>query len=68
MLREIGIFFLSIPVVGLLMSILIRLVAGVDQVETSVQYSGFIIAIILFSLVQFFAHGAELEKDVDGLL
>lgn len=68
MLREIGIFFLSIPVVGLLMSILIRLFAGVDHVETSVQYSGFIIAIILFSLVQFFAHGAELEKDVDGLL
>ena len=34
MLREIGIFAIAIPIVGLIMSIVCRLVLGVDAVET----------------------------------
>lgn len=68
MLKEIGIFSISIPVVGLIMSIMCRLILGVDAVETSVNLYGFSMGIIVLCLTQFFIHGAELEKDVDGLL
>lgn len=57
-----------IPVVGLIMSMIIRLAVGVDAVEISIHMDGFIMGIIVLCLTQFFAHGAELEKDVDGLL
>lgn len=68
MLKEIGIFTISIPIVGLMMSIISRLVLGVDAVETSVNIYGFTMGIIVLCLTQFFIYGTELEKDVDGLL
>lgn len=68
MLKEIGIFSISIPIVGLVMSVICRLVLGVDAVETSVNFYGFFMGIVVLCLTQFFIHGAELEKDVDGLL
>lgn len=68
MVREIGIFSIAIPVVGLIMSVITRLVLGVDATETSVNLTGFIMGIIVLSLTQVFAYGVELEKDVDGLL
>lgn len=68
MLKEIGIFAIAIPIVGVIMSIVCRLVFGVDTVETSVNVYGFSMGIIVLCLTQFFVHGAELEKDVDGLL
>ena len=68
MLKEIGIFSISIPIVGLMMSIVCRLVFGTDAVETSVNVYGFSMGVIVLALTQFFIYGAELEKDVDGLL
>ena len=68
MLREIGIFSIAIPVIGLIMTTIIRLVVGVDLVEASVNLGGIIMGIIILCLTQFFAYGAALEKDVDGLL
>ena len=68
MLREIGIFCISIPVVGLVMSVIARLVIGHEIAEISNSMDGFIMGIIVLCLTQFFAHGVELEKDVDGLL
>jgi len=68
MLKEIGIFSISIPIVGLMMSIVCRLVLGVDVVETSVNVYGFTMGMVVFCLTQFFSHGVELEKDVDGIL
>ena len=68
MLKEIGIFSFSIPLVGLIMSIVCRLILGVDAVETSINFYGFFMGIVVLCLTQFFIHGAELEKDVDGLL
>lgn len=68
MLGEIGIFSVAIPVIGLIMSTIMRLVIGVDMIETSVNTYGFLMGIIVLSLTQFFAYGAKLEKDVDGLL
>lgn len=68
MLREIGIFAISIPIAGLIMSIVCRLVLGVDAVETSVNLYGFSMGIIVLCLTRFFIYGAGLEKDVDGLV
>lgn len=68
MLREIGIFSISVPVVGLIMSIITRLVIGVDAAETSVNQSGIFMGIIVLCLTQYFIHGADLEKDMEGLL
>lgn len=68
MFREIGIFSISLPIVGLIMSSIIGLAVGFDVAQVSVSTNGFIMGIIVLCLTQFFAHGVELEKDVDGLL
>lgn len=68
MFREIGIFSISVPVCGLIMSTIIALVSGAEAFENSVNFDGFIMGIIIFCLSEFFVYGSKLEKDVDGLL
>ncbi len=68
MIKEIGIFSIAVHVVSLIMSIIAKLVVGVDVIDTSVNLDGFIMGIVVLCLTQFFAHGAKLEKDVDGLV
>ena len=68
MVREIGIFSISVPVVGLLVSVVARLVMGVDAVEWSVDLGGFVTGILVLCLSQVFAYGMRLQSDVDGLL
>ena len=68
MMKEIGFFAISVPVIGLIMSIIVRLVIGVEASEISIDMSGVFTGIIVLCLAQFFVHGAELEKDVDGLV
>ena len=68
MMREIGIGAIAVPVIGLIMSIIVRLVTGMETAEISVDMSGIFMGIIVLCLTQFFVHGVELEKDVDGLL
>ena len=68
MMREIGIFAIAIPVIGFVMSIIVRLVTGVETAEISIDTAGIFMGIIVLCLTQFFVHGTELEKDVDGLL
>lgn len=68
MMREIGIFSIAVPVIGLFMSFIVRLIIGVDAVENSMDMNGVFMGIVVLCLTQFFVHGAELEKDVDGLL
>lgn len=68
MLREIGIFAIAVPVIGLIMSVVIRLAAGVEAAEISIDMGGVFMGLIVLCLTRFFIHGAELEKDVDGLL
>lgn len=67
-LKKIGIFAIAVPLVGLLMSIIIRLIIGVDAAEISVDQSGIFMGIVVLCLTQYFAYGVELEKDVDGLV
>ena len=68
MMREIGIFSIAVPVIGLFMSFVFRLVTGVDAVENSMDMNGIFMGIVVLCLTQFFVHGAALEADVDGLL
>ncbi len=68
MLKEIGIFSITVPLTGVIMSIIIRLVIGVDAAEISINQGGLFTGIIVLGLTQYFIHGANLEKDVDGLL
>lgn len=68
MIREIGIFSIAIPIVGLILSTIVRLVIGVDAVESSVDQSGLVMGLAMLFLSQCFARGVSLEKDVDGLL
>lgn len=68
MLREIGIFLILIPVIGLIMSVIIRLVFGADNVEISMRLDNILIGILVLSLSRIFSYGTELQKDVDGLL
>ena len=68
MMREIGYFSIAVPVIGFIMSIVVRLVTGVEAAEISIDTAGIFMGIIVLCLTQFFVHGAELEEDVDGLL
>lgn len=68
MLREIGIFSISVPVVGFLFSIAARLLLGPDSTEIYLSIDGFVMGLLVLCLTQVFAQGAELQKDVDGLL
>lgn len=68
MVREIGIFLIAIPVVGLAASVAARLVLGVDAVESSVDMSSVVVGLVVLCLSHIFARGMELEADVDGLV
>lgn len=68
MLREIGIFSISVPIVGIIMSVVSRLVLGAEFAEISMQLDGFVTGILALFLAQIFDYGAKLESDVDGLL
>lgn len=68
MVREIGIFLIGVPVIGLIMSTLARLVMGPEMVESSVGLSSFMVGLAVLCLSQIFARGVELETETDGLL
>ncbi|MBR6633520.1 MAG: DUF2975 domain-containing protein [Clostridia bacterium] len=68
MMKEIGIFSIAVPVIGFIMSVIIRLVTGVESAEISIDMGGILMGVIVLCLTQYFIHGAKLEKDVDGLL
>ena len=67
-LKEIGYLSIAVPIVGLVMSTIMRLALGPDAVEIGGDIDGFVMGIIVLCLTQYFAYGAQLEKDVDGLV
>ena len=68
MLREIGIFVLSIAVVEFAVDNVARLAAGAEVIESSISASGLVFGIAMLCLSQFFAYGTQLQSDADGLL
>ncbi|MDO5601551.1 MAG: hypothetical protein Q4G07_02155 [Oscillospiraceae bacterium] len=65
MVREIGIFLISIPAVGLVVAAITRLCFGIEMVN---DLSGLLIGLVMLYLSQIFARGTQLQNDVDGLL
>lgn len=68
MLKEIGIFAIAVPIVGLIMSVVGRLAVGPEFAETSVDLSWILVGLVILWLTQVFAYGAELQGDADGLI
>lgn len=68
MIREIGIFSISLPIIGQIMQCIAVLILGLENVEASVSLDGFVVGIIALCLTQIFAYGASLQSDVDGLV
>ena len=68
MVREIGIFFISVPVISFVMSVIVRAVLGVDNAEISVDFQNLIIGIIVLCLSQSFAYGNALQDQADETL
>lgn len=68
MLREIGIFSISVPVVGFVFGIAARLILGPDATEVYLNADGLVMGLLVLCLTQVFTYGAELQKDVDGLV
>lgn len=68
MVREIGIFFISVSIVSLIMSVIVRAVLGVNYSEIAVDFQSFIIGIIVLCLSQSFVYGNELQQQADETL
>lgn len=68
MLREIGIFLIAVPAVGLLMSVIARAIIGVETAELSVRFDSLALGVLVLCLTQAFTYGQTLQNDVDGLL
>lgn len=67
-LRRMGRCCIFVPLVGLLMSTVIRLVMGPEVCEVSMDMSGLFMGLVVLCLTEYFAHGAKLEQEVDGLV
>lgn len=67
-LKKIGIYCILVPLVGFAVSTIIRIVAGADSTEASMDQTGVIMGVIVLCLTQYFIHGAQLEEDVSGLV
>lgn len=68
MLREIGMFAISIPVVEFVCDTIIKLLVDADVAASSVSVTGMVFGLAILCLSQFFAYGAQLQSDSDGLL
>lgn len=68
MVREIGLFLIAMPVAGLIMSIIAKIVLPVPEVESSMDLHFIVVGLIMICLSRFFAYGMELQNDVDGLV
>ncbi|MBQ8057084.1 MAG: DUF2975 domain-containing protein [Ruminococcus sp.] len=68
--REMGIFAISMPIIGFIITTIITgvsLANGIES-EVSVSLEGIIIGLVCLCLSQIFSYGANLEEEVDGLL
>lgn len=68
MVREIGIFAIAIPIVELVMSAIAGVVLGFNTIELSADVTSIFFGLVALALTQFFAYGASLQNEVDGLV
>lgn len=70
MVREIGIFSVGIPVIGVIITAITSIVSVINgnSTEVSASLDGIVIGLVCLCLTQIFAYGAKLEEEVDGLV
>ena len=68
LLRQIGILAVACPILNFLMSLLVFLFYGTDVATPIISPEGLFAGVVILCLSRFFAHGVELQTDVDGLL
>ena len=68
MVREIGIFLIAMPAVGLIMSIIARIILGAAILDCSMDLHFIMVGLVMICLSRYFAYGMELQGDVDGLI
>lgn len=66
MIKRIGIYCISIPIVELVMSIVGGIMVG--SIETSVSFTWILLGLVVLGLSRFFAYGVEIQNDVEGLV
>ncbi|WP_289840386.1 hypothetical protein, partial [Faecalibaculum rodentium] len=66
MIREIGIFFMAIPVVELIFSCLMRLFY--TNIDPYVDVTGIMTGLVIWYLSRIFGYGQKLQSDVEGLV
>ena len=67
-IRNIGIYAIAMPVCKVIGAIISFLVMRSSDYALSVELSEVVFGLVALCLAQYFAYGAELQKDVDGLL
>ena len=67
-IRTIGIYAIAMPVCKVIGAIISFLVMRSSDYALSVELSEVVFGLVALCLAQYFAYGAELQKDVDGLL
>lgn len=68
MVREIGIFYIMIPVLQTVISIAFRPIIGTETAEISVRMGGIVTGLVILALSQIFTYGEKLESEVEGLV
>lgn len=66
--RRIGELSIIAPIINTIFMVVVDLVVGSRKVEFFVNMQPIAFGLVVLCLAQFFAYGAELEHDVDGLL
>ena len=67
-MKQIGYMSIALPLIGFVGSVIAFLVGGMPSSEVMLNLDGFVMGILVLCLTQVFAHGAQLQQDVDGLL
>ncbi len=65
-IRQIGYFALSIPVVEFITNVILSIFT--QELNYSIELNEIIFGLIILCLAQYFAYGASLENDVNGLV
>lgn len=68
MVKEIGIFYIMIPILETIISAIFRPIIGMETAEISVRMEGILTGLIIIVLSQIFVYGEKLENDVEGLV
>lgn len=68
MVKEIGIFYIMIPVLETVISAIFRPIIGMETAEISVRMEGLLTGLIIIVLSSIFVYGEKLENEVEGLV